>query len=81
MHFVYILKSDKYNKYYIGQTKNVDERLKRHNTGRSVYTRKFMPWKIVYSEKYNTKAEAYKREMEIKSYKSGFLFKRLIREI
>ena len=36
------------------------------------YTRKGIPWKIVYQEKYSTKTEALKREREIKA---GFILK------
>lgn len=33
---------------------------------------------IVHTEVYGSKTEAMRRELEIKSYKSGILFKRLI---
>ncbi|MFN3941656.1 MAG: GIY-YIG nuclease family protein [Flavobacterium sp.] len=32
-YFVYILHSPNYDKYYIGQTNNLEDRLKRHNEG------------------------------------------------
>ncbi len=77
-YFVYVLKSDKNGKYYIGHTNNIDSRLKRHNSGRVKSTKYSRPWKVVCSEKYDIKQEAYKREMEIKSYKGGIKFKKLI---
>ena len=80
MYKVYILKSLKFGKYYTGHTKDLNDRILRHNTGRSVYSKKFAPWKLIYTEIYNTKSEAYRRELEIKSYKGGIKFKKLIGE-
>lgn len=73
----YILKSIKNGRYYIGHTSNIEERVLRHNSGRSKFTKSGMPWKLVYTENYPTKAEAFRRETEIKSYKGGFKFKNL----
>ncbi|MFA6466747.1 MAG: GIY-YIG nuclease family protein [Patescibacteria group bacterium] len=78
MYKVYILQSIKYKIYYIGHTKDINDRMSRHNSGGSSYSKKFMPWKLIYTEFYNTKSEAYKRELEIKSYKGGIKFKKLI---
>lgn len=78
MYSTYILYSSSLKKYYIGSTQNIDDRLKRHNAGRSTYTRRGMPWILVYQETYETRQEAYKRELRIKSYKGGIQFKELI---
>ena len=40
MYYVYILKSDQFDKYYIGQTNDIDERLRRHNAGMENGTKK-----------------------------------------
>ncbi len=40
-----------------------------------------MPWELIYIEKFNNKIEAVKREKQIKSYKGGEAFKRLIKNI
>ena len=79
MYNVYILESlQKRNKYYIGHTCNLVNRLGRHNRGLVKSTKSARPWKIVYSETFDTKSFAYKRELKIKSYKGGEAFKRLI---
>lgn len=78
MFTVYILQSLKNSRYYIGHTSNISNRLKRHNAGLVKSTKWFTPWKVVYTEEYETKSEACKRELEIKSYKSGIKFKRLL---
>lgn len=54
---------------YSGYTTNLAEREAAHNTGKGArYTRSRTPVKIVYSEKYDTKSEALKREAEIKKW-------------
>ncbi|MFD2561032.1 GIY-YIG nuclease family protein [Aquimarina rubra] len=78
MFIVYILFSESLNKYYIGHTANLEDRLKRHNQGRSKSTKSGIPWKIVYTETYETKSKAYQREMEIKRQKSKIYIERLI---
>ncbi len=79
MYHVYILKSQKTSRYYIGSTGNLLDRLVRHNSGRSKSTKKEMPWKLVYSELYSSRKEAVKREKQIKSHHGGKAFKRLIK--
>lgn len=66
MCYVYILEcADK--TLYTGWTVNLDSRLKTHNSGKGAkYTRGRLPVKLVYSEKYNSKNLALKREWEIK---------------
>ena len=76
MCIVYILKSIKNGRYYIGHTYNLEDRLSRHNGGRSKATKGGIPWELKYSESHNTKSRAYIRELEIKSYKGGIKFKK-----
>jgi putative endonuclease len=70
MFYTYILFSDKTNKYYIGSTGNLEVSLSRHNGGRSKATKTGVPWILEYFEEYETKSQAYQREMELKSWKS-----------
>ena len=79
-HFVYILQSLKTGAYYTGSTQNITERLERHNQGRSKATKYKRPWKIVHSEEYNSRADAVKREYEIKSKKSKDYILKLLKE-
>lgn len=78
MHFVYALWSENYDKVYIGYSQNPDKRLVEHNSGKSNYTKKFMPWLRFYLEEVKTKAEALKKE---KYYKSGWGRKKLKLEL
>ena len=70
MYLVYILSSEKTNKFYIGSTADINDRLQRHNTGRSKATKHGIPWKLVYAEEFNSRSDAMKREYELKSWKS-----------
>ena len=78
MYFVYILYSNKLDRYYVGSTGNLEDRLKRHNSGRSTYTKPGIPWNLVYSKEYETRSEAYNEEQFIKSQKSRIYIERLI---
>ena len=77
MYFVYILYSKTKNRYYVGHTNDLQRRLNEHNSGLTRSTKAHKPWNIVYTEKYALKSEAYQREKEIKSYKSGYKFQEL----
>lgn len=47
MYFVYILKSVNFERLYIGTTNDLTSRLKDHNSGKSIHTKKFKPWQII----------------------------------
>ena len=67
---VYILYSTSLDQYYIGHSQDVTDRVFRHNNSGSKATKKTNDWKLVYTESFNSKASANKREMEIKRKKS-----------
>ena len=75
---MYILQSTVTNRYYVGHTQDIQNRLDRHNKKRVRSTKSGVPWKLVYTELFNTKSDAYKREMQIKSYKGGNAFRELL---
>ena len=53
--------------FYTGYTKNIDTRLKLHESGKGArYTRMHKPQKIAYLEMLDTRAQAMKREKQIK---------------
>ncbi|MEW6193647.1 MAG: GIY-YIG nuclease family protein [Bacteroidota bacterium] len=79
MYSVYILKSLVKERFYIGHTSDLQKRLNEHNSGRTKSTKPYIPWTIVHIESYETKSEAYKRELQIKSFKSGIKFKQLLK--
>jgi putative endonuclease len=68
--YTYILYSEVINKYYIGSTENLEKRLLDHNAGMSTFTKRGIPWRLVYFEVFETRKEALNREYEIKNKKS-----------
>jgi putative endonuclease len=67
-YFVYILRTSS-NTLYIGQTSNLEKRLKEHSGKKSrgaKYTRSFSSLELVYSEEHPTRSEALKREWQLK---------------
>ncbi|HCM45366.1 MAG TPA: excinuclease ABC subunit C [Candidatus Veblenbacteria bacterium] len=80
MFYVYIIQSINFHKqFYTGFSEDLDERLKEHNSGKSEYTSKFRPWKIIYYCAFDNKKKALDFEKYLKSA-SGIAFrnKRLI---
>ncbi|MGH9747252.1 MAG: GIY-YIG nuclease family protein [Candidatus Acidiferrales bacterium] len=76
--FVYILQSESSGRYYVGQTKNLGERVAYHNAGYSLALKNRGPWKLVYSEEYSSRAEAMRRESQIKKQKDRKFIERLL---
>jgi len=77
-YYVYILRSIKDGKYYIGSTADVIARIRFHNAGLQRSTRNRTPFELIYQEGCASKSTALAREKQIKSYKGGVAFKRLI---
>ena len=80
-YYVYILQSLSDGRYYIGSTENVDARLAYHNSGRQRSTHSRVPFRLVLYETFPEKSMALKRERQIKSWKGGSAFKRLLEGI
>ena len=67
MFYVYILHSSSTNRFYVGQTDNLQKRLNDHNRGASPYTKPGSPWTMVVSYPVSSRKEAIKLETRIKS--------------
>ena len=67
MYTVYVLWSEKIQKRYVGSTKDIDVRLKEHNSGGNKFTKGGIPWVKIYEEKYETVTNARKRELYLKT--------------
>lgn len=78
MIYVYIIKSNKDNGYYIGITKDIRKRLDKHNKGQVNSTKNRKPFILVLTEEFDDYKSARTREIELKSYKGGNKFKELI---
>jgi putative endonuclease len=69
-YFVYILRTSS-NTLYIGQTNNLENRIKehkKHGAKSAKYIRYFTSFKLVYSEIYQTRKEAMQRELQLKKW-------------
>ncbi len=76
---VYIIYSAKIDRYYIGSTKNLDDRLHRHQQGRNKATTAGAPdWQLFYTETFSSNAAARQREHFIKRMKSRKFIEGLI---
>ena len=64
--YVYILYSEARSGYYVGQTTDIEKRLKRHNSGKVISTRGGLPWKLVLQLEVSTRSEAMLLERKIK---------------
>ena len=64
--FVYVLFSEKRSRYYVGQTADIDKRLKRHNTSGVPSTKGGIPWKAIKLFKVADRTQAILLEKEIK---------------
>lgn len=78
MYYIYILKSLKNGRFYIGSTNNLERRLLEHNTGRMKSTKAFAPYALVYNEKFSDRITAVRREKYIKAQKSRMFIENLI---
>ena len=67
MYFVYALWSVAHDKIYVGFSENPDQRLLEHNQGKSSYTKSYRSWERFYLEKVNSRREALKKEIYLKS--------------
>ena len=65
-YYSYILYSDKLGKYYVGSSEDVEKRGAAYNAGRSKFTKTGIPWKLVRVEEHIDRAEAVRREYQIK---------------
>ena len=69
-YYVYMLKSKNKNSVtYVGYTKNLQNRIRLHNTGKGAKFTRGRKWKLIYKEKHKTKSKAISREYYIKKSK------------
>jgi len=79
MYFVYIIYSQKLDKYYIGFSSDVEDRLRKHNRRSKGFSSLGRPWLLIYTERFETKKEAMVREKQLKSWKNRERIESLIK--
>ena len=68
MFYCYVLRSRKTGRRYVGSCEDLNERIRCHNAGDSKATKHGVPWVLVHSEGFASRAEATRRE---RYYKTG----------
>jgi putative endonuclease len=64
---VYILRSEILQRFYVGSSLDLKNRLAEHNAGENKSTKSGIPWKVVHTEEFKTRADAAKKERQIKA--------------
>jgi len=72
MFYVYVLKSSKDKKLYIGYTNNLKRRIQEHNKKRNFSTAQRGPFSLVYYESFKSQSDATTREKQLKQFKSAY---------
>ncbi len=76
--YVYILQSESSGRFYTGHTRDLAERVSYHNSNYSRSLKHRGPWNLVHKEEFATRAEAMRRERQIKSWKDRAMVQRLV---
>jgi len=72
MYHVYLLKGKKNDIFYIGYTKNIKQRLEEHNSGLVGYTKKYVPWELIYVESFLSLEDSKIREKSLKHFGKAY---------
>ena len=68
-YYVYVLRSLDFGRNYVGFTRNVEKRLREHNSGKTRSTMPYIPWEIILVEEFDLKEDALTREKFLKTGK------------
>jgi putative endonuclease len=79
-YYVYVLRSLKDQRFYIGSTKDLKASLSRHNRGFVNATKSRLPIDLVFYEAYRNKFDALRREDYLKTAKGKTTLKKLLEE-
>jgi putative endonuclease len=81
MFCTYVLYSSTFNKIYIGQSSNLEQRISSHNSPEnSHWTKSFQPWEVLFYEDFQTRSEAINREKQLKSSRGRDYIWKIVRE-
>mgnify|MGYP003529316686 len=78
--YVYCLYSKFHEKLYIGQTNDLEKRLKQHEAGRVYSTRTYRPYILIHFEEFIDRNSAVKREKELKTSQGRRFLRSIIKE-
>ena len=78
MYYVYAITSKRVKRIYVGITKDIKERVKEHNAGKTKSTKFYRPWVLFYSELVNSRALARQKEKQLKTGSGKEFLRRLL---
>lgn len=78
MYYVYILKSLKNGRLYTGSTEDIERRFSEHNNGYSKATKSMRPFELMHQESYDSRSQAFRREMYLKTGKGREELKKIL---
>jgi len=67
MYYVYVIRSRKDKQFYTGFTRDLQDRIQEHNTGRVASTKERGPFELIYYEACLSEQDALAREKYLKS--------------
>ena len=76
--YVYILKSGRDSRYYVGSTNDVKRRLFQHREGKVYSTRRMLPVELIFTQEFESLSTARKIEKRIKKFKSRNIIDKII---
>ena len=65
--YVYAIISEVDGRIYVGMSSDVFKRVNQHNAGKTKSTKAYRPWRLIFEELVDSRAEARKRELYFKS--------------
>lgn len=66
-YYAYVIYSPMWRCYYKGHCEDLSKRLAWHNAGKTLSTKAFRPWDLIYYEEFMTREEAMSRERYFKT--------------
>jgi putative endonuclease len=79
MYYIYVLQSEKDNKFYVGFTKDLKQRFEQHQKGQVDSTKDRMPLTLIYYEACISQEDATKREKYFKTYHGRMFLRRRLK--
>ena len=80
MFYVYVLRSLKDGKFYIGYSSNLKLRFTAHNNGECISTKHRRPFELIFYEAFKSRRDAERRELYFKTSKGKSSLRMMLRE-
>ena len=80
MYYVYVLKSQRDEKLYIGYTADLRKRVREHQNGEVISTKPRRPFELIFYEGYKSMADAKRRERYLKTDKGKSSLRMMLRK-